>query len=282
MPGNFQSASPGVPFRPTASQINAWNAAAQAQAGPDAGGGGGLAGVIPATTLIYIKNASGADVGRFCPLGVDAPLFDSSSDDFKNRLMLSCVTPELAGSSTHGHTGRFVVTAQPIKNGKIGLAFIAGAFPAQVEIVTAGDGFADVKASHAELKSGSSGAAQILWPVTGTGSKLCIVRMGGGGSGGGIVTPVSVTKDGGSLGVDGVSACNATYTVKSADGSITYGATKQVTKPDGSTASKALFRGLKVALQSGTYGFAILNSDNTVKALLVVLDEVPVTESDCT
>jgi hypothetical protein len=106
--------------------------------------------------------------------------------------------------------------------------------------------------------------------------------QGGGGSGGGIVTPVSVTKDGGSLGVDGVSACNATYTVKSADGSITYGATKQVTKPDGSTASKALFRGLKVALQSGTYGFAILNSDNTVKALLVVLDEVPVTESDCT
>jgi hypothetical protein len=246
MPSSLPAAQPGVVFRPTASQINAWNAAAQAQAGPDAGGGGGLAGVIPATTLIYIKNASGADVGRFCPLGVDAPLFDSSSDDFKNRLMLSCVTPELAGSSTHGHTGRFVVTSQPIKNGAIGLAFIAGAFPAQVEIVTAGDGFADVKASHVELKSGSSGAAQILWPVTGTGSKLCVVRMGGGGSGGDIIR-VSVAPDGGGVAGDTTTACSFTYTVSThgtSDGA--YGSGKGVPRPSG-------IKGKMIAGNEGTW-----------------------------
>jgi hypothetical protein len=271
MPSSLPAAQPGVVFRPTASQINAWNAAAQAQAGPDAGGGSGLSGILPATTLIYIKNASGADVGRFCPLGVDAPLFDSSSDDFKNRLMLSCVTPELAGSSTHGHTGRFVVTSQPIKNGAIGLAFIAGAFPAQVEIVTAGDGFADVKASHAELKSGSSGAAQILWPVTGTGSKLCIVRMGGGGSGGG-ATPVTVAYNSGSMGVNKTTNCAATYDV------YAYGATVGVDTPlytnKAMTGKGNGWRALKLLLTAGSIG-ELAGTD------LIWVNEYPAGEQDC-
>jgi hypothetical protein len=135
-----------------------------------------------AAITVRVKNASGGDVPRFGVLGIDQPLFGPSAnvEEFKNRVILQCSTPTVAN-----HSGKFVVAAAPIANGQIGTAFIAGVFVAKLEITDASDTYADVKASAAELKSSSGGAAQILWKESGTGTgKWAIIRIGGPSGGG--------------------------------------------------------------------------------------------------
>ncbi len=104
---------------------------------------------------MLVKNSSGADRGQFDVLGITRPLFAPSVafQESKNRIVLDCTSPR-----TSSHTGKFVVLAEPIKAGQVGRAFASGVFPAKLEIVSAGNKFADVKASTAELKTGSTGA----------------------------------------------------------------------------------------------------------------------------
>lgn len=130
---------------------------------------------------ILIKNASGADVAQFGVLGLDEPVIAAADNlpEFKQRVVMKGLTPVIAT-----HTGRFAVLAEPIKNGAMGRGFIAGIVPARLEVVSESDAWADVKASSAELKSGSQGAAQILHKQSGTGSgKWAILRYPMGGTG---------------------------------------------------------------------------------------------------
>jgi hypothetical protein len=134
-----------------------------------------------AVVTVRVKNTSVSDVARFGVLGIDQPLFTPTAniEEFKNRVVLQCSSPSVAS-----HTGKFVIAAEPIASGQIGTAFITGVCVAKVEITSANDVYADVKASAAELKTGSSGLAQILWKESGTGTgKWAIVRLGGGSSG---------------------------------------------------------------------------------------------------
>jgi hypothetical protein len=136
-----------------------------------------------AAITVRVKNASGGDIARFGVLGIDQPLFTPSAneEEFKNRVVLQCSTPNIAN-----HTGKFVIAAAPIADGQIASAFIAGVCVAKVEITSEDDAYADVKDSVAELKTGASGLAQILWKESGTGTgKWAIVRLGGSSSGGG-------------------------------------------------------------------------------------------------
>jgi hypothetical protein len=169
-----------------------------------------------AAFTVRVKNASGADVARFGVLGIDQPLFSPAAnvEEFKNRVVLQCSTPTIAS-----HTGKFVIAAEPIANDQIGTAFIAGVCAANVEITAETDAYADVKASATELKTGSSGIAQILWKESGTGTgKWAIVRFGGSGGGGsGNSMEVLLANPSGSAG-DSTTPTNFVYDVYDLDG----------------------------------------------------------------
>lgn len=131
--------------------------------------------------MCFVKNNSGSDVAQFGVLGIDGVLFTLSDnpDEFKNRIVLKGITPVIAT-----HTGKFVVLAEPIKNGALGRCFIHGVFPANVEITSTSDTKVDVKASSTEMKTGTSGLADIIYMPASTGTgKMALIRIGGAGGG---------------------------------------------------------------------------------------------------
>ncbi len=79
---------------------------------------------------------------------------------------------------TSDHLGKFVVLNEPLTSGGIGRAYIDGACPASVDIVNESDRFADVVPDSTTLRSGPTGAAEILWAEEGTGTKWAIIRLG--------------------------------------------------------------------------------------------------------
>ena len=81
----------------------------------------------PAFEWVLLKNASGADRGRFDVLGIDGPVFTptDSLETFTNGIALVGDTP------TDSHAGNFAVLVEPIQTGRIGRACILGACPGQ-------------------------------------------------------------------------------------------------------------------------------------------------------
>lgn len=138
------------------------------------------------TGIIWVKNSSTVDVDevptpqdcdRFDVLGIDGPLFgpDEAPDEFKNRVVLDCVTPV-----DPDHLHKFVILAEPIVAGGIGRAYIDGVCPARVSIGNAAHKYADIDDGETDqLASAAGGAAQILW----TDDTWAVVRLGGGGDG---------------------------------------------------------------------------------------------------
>jgi hypothetical protein len=97
-----------------------------------------------------------------------------SKSEFKNRVALSCVTPDI-----DAHEGRFVVLAEPLAVGAIGRAYIAGVCPVQVNVTDEAHGYASIAdGDTTQLASATSGPAQILWKAAGTGSRWAVVRLG--------------------------------------------------------------------------------------------------------
>jgi len=126
--------------------------------------------------IVPVKNASGADRDRFDILGIDAPIFTPSDNEesFKNQVALKGVTPTAAD-----HTGRFVVLLEPAKSGAIVPGLVQGISPVRVDIQDEDHEFADVADGECgQLRSGTTGSAQILWKENGTGVKWAVVRLG--------------------------------------------------------------------------------------------------------
>ena len=137
-------------------------------------GGNGVHRSMP-VQYVLVKNGSGADLDRFGVLGIDAPVIlpTDNLDEFKNRVVLSGVTPAAK------HAGRFVVLHEPLANGSIGRACISGACLVKVNVIREGHTFADVEPAQAgRLKSVASGSASILWSESGTGEKWAVVKLG--------------------------------------------------------------------------------------------------------
>jgi hypothetical protein len=136
--------------------------------------------------VILVRNDSGSTVGRFGILGIDEPIILPSENEnqFSARVALSCVTPSAGGSSEDDNRGRFVICAEPIANGKIGRAFIAGVCACKL-IDTSGDNqFAEIIDGDIEhLQLSSSGSCVVLWKDASSGGEWAIVRLGGGGGG---------------------------------------------------------------------------------------------------
>ena len=124
---------------------------------------------------ILCRNNSGAAVQRFGVLGIDSILISDQQNllQFENLPAIKGITPAIAT-----HRGKFVVCAEPIPSGNIGRAFVFGVCPVQVNVITAGDPFAEVtNADATQLTSGPFGLAQILWAAAGTGKKWALVRL---------------------------------------------------------------------------------------------------------
>ncbi len=193
MPGDpFRRVKPGDSLRGISAA--GWNGAmdaARAFAESNlSGGAGSPIGTTPQTGIVLVQNNSGGDLDRFSVLGIDSPLISPTDgpDAFKSRVMLVGITP-----ATASHKAKFVILREPLKNGKIGQAYIAGACPCKINVNNANDAAADVKNSDAaSLDSGASGAAKILWKESGTGLKWAYVLLPQGGGTGGAI-PVKIT-----------------------------------------------------------------------------------------
>lgn len=128
--------------------------------------------------LCFVRNDSGNDVNASSVLGISGVVNSPTANlkRFKSALIFTGVTP-----LTASHSGKFVVTQKAIKKGNVGLAYVAGLCPVQVSVGSTSDRFADVNNSDVtQLKSGSSGSAQILFAPSSTGTQWCWVRLENG------------------------------------------------------------------------------------------------------
>ena len=120
--------------------------------------------------------------------GLSEPIFGPDDDlaEFKHNFALVGIA-----ATTSAHAGRFMVAAEPIGSGNLGKAYLSGICPVLLEIVDTTHIYADIIGDA--MKTGSSGAAQILWKQSGTGTgKWALIRFSGGGSGT-HVTPLDLT-----------------------------------------------------------------------------------------
>ncbi len=146
-------------------------------AGDATGAGGGVAGGHPEQALI--RNDSGATVTRFGILGIDDVLFtpDDHLGKFQSGYAFKGVTPAVPD-----HVGKFAVMLEAVPAGLIGRGLLVGNVAVQVNVNHEEDGLADVLDGDAtQLDSGPTGAAQILWKPSGTGTKWAVVRVGSPG-----------------------------------------------------------------------------------------------------
>jgi hypothetical protein len=125
--------------------------------------------------IVLVKNSSGSTVSRFGVLGISGVIFTPSAAlaSFQNQVAFTGVTP-----TTADHKGKFLICLEPIANGKVGRAWIAGVCQVQVDVADAAHKFAEVKNSdRTQLASSGSGSARILYAPSGTGTKWCVVRI---------------------------------------------------------------------------------------------------------
>jgi hypothetical protein len=136
--------------------------------------------------VVWVKNNSGTDVGRFGVLGIDEPIIlpDENENEFSMRVALKCVTPSAGGSSEDDNRGQFVICAEPIANGKIGRAFIAGVCACKLQDNSGSNGFVEIIDGNVErLQLADTGSAVVLWKDESSGGEWAIIRLGGGGGG---------------------------------------------------------------------------------------------------
>lgn len=176
--------------------------------------------------IVLVKNSSGAAVGRFGILGINGPVFSpaDNENEFKKRVVLDGVAPLLAD-----HLGRFVITCEPLAEGKIGRAKVTGVTPVTINIVNVDHEYADIEDGNTSRLISGSGSAYILWPRGGsTGEQLAVVRFGGGASFD--FTLCRVTVDGGSAGGES-GTCNLTYTVTDYSSALIFATQESPMRP---------------------------------------------------
>lgn len=176
--GELKNVSPGGSVRFSATEHNAFIAAARAHRDQDSGSG-------PAeissrqNTIVLVRNDSGADQNRLAVLGIDGPIIhpDDNLNEFRRRVVLKGVVPEIGT-----HDGKFVILAEPLADGAIGRAYIDGVCPVRLSVgaVQETQVLADHDGTTGELVTYANGCATILWREGGTPplTEWAIVRIG--------------------------------------------------------------------------------------------------------
>jgi len=176
----LRKVKPGDPLAIPAEAFNAFiDAARDVQARRLAQRQGAQPAQDPGTTVVLVRNDSGADRDRFDVLGISGPLIAPSDDldAFKSRVTLTGVTP-----ADPTHVGRFAVLTEPVADGEIGRAVISGVVPVKVSVADADAAdWADICADvTAYLTAGPTGSARVLWRAGGTGQQWALVFLGAG------------------------------------------------------------------------------------------------------
>jgi hypothetical protein len=128
--------------------------------------------------ILTIRNDSGGNLSAWSVVGILGMVVEPTTTAekvlFKNGPIFKVVVPTVGS-----HEGWFGILTCNVVAGSLGKALFMGVCATQVNMVDALDEFADVKDSDAtQLQSATSGAAQILWVESGTGTKWAIVRIG--------------------------------------------------------------------------------------------------------
>lgn len=175
--------SPGQPLRIPAETFNAFVDAAVAyqatRTSRQAEGGASL----PTAGIVTVRNDSGADQDRFAVLGIGTPLIlpTENAAAFQERVAMALVAPD-----EDAHADRICILQEPIAAGKLGRGLILGVTPVRLDVQAEDDRVASVVTGETgSLKTGSTGAARILWKEAGTGEVWGIVQIPSGGAGGG-------------------------------------------------------------------------------------------------
>jgi hypothetical protein len=130
--------------------------------------------------IVKVKNASGADQGRFAVLSLTEPIIlpADNLDEFKRQVTFEGVVP-----AKDEHQGKFAVLLEPIAEGKIGLAVVAGVVPVRLKVDPNQlyDRAEIIDGSTQALRNQPHGSARVLW-VEGTGSfeRWAVVRLDDG------------------------------------------------------------------------------------------------------
>jgi hypothetical protein len=176
----FRKVSSGQPMRIPARAYNAFIDAAMdlQQRRMSGSGSADERNIVP--VLVLVQNDSGGDCQEGDVLGIDKALIDPTQCDpqtvqFVHLPAYSGITP-----ADPDHLGMFIITAEPIPDGKIGRGFISGVVPAWIDVQDTNDNYAEINDGDSNaLKSGASGSAYILWLAgSGTGEQWAIVQLG--------------------------------------------------------------------------------------------------------
>ena len=130
----------------------------------------------PQAATVLLHNGVGYDLPRFGVAGIANVVISpaDNADAFKGRIALAGVVP-----TTADYLGQFAIAQEPIPDGAIGRALVAGISIVQIEVGSTSHTRADVcDGDYTKLESGASGTARILWAESGTGTKWAIVRLG--------------------------------------------------------------------------------------------------------
>ncbi len=130
--------------------------------------------------IVKLRNASGADQGRFAVLGLSEPIILPSANaaEFKRQ-----VTFEGVVSAKNDHRGKFAVLLEPIADGKIGLAVIAGVVPVRLKVNPEQlyDRAEIIDGDAGKLLNVPHGSARVLWiDAVGSEERWAIVRLDDG------------------------------------------------------------------------------------------------------
>ncbi len=180
----FERAQGGQPLKISAATWNAMQDATRAHLQGQFNSGGKATAGVQQSTVVLVKNASGADVRQYAPLAVDTPLIASNQNlaEFLREPMFRGDTPVVARHPALTNYGRFVVTLEPIAANAIGRAVISGVTVARVKRTTTGNTHADIEHAQTGWLVGSSrgGAEVISWGnTTDDGTSLwCLIRIG--------------------------------------------------------------------------------------------------------
>jgi len=176
---NLTHVRPGDPMEITAGTFNAFVDAARAHQAGRHGLGRTARPDLRQGNLVLVRNDSGFDLDRYSVLGLSGTLFDPTTypTSFQREIAVTGVIP-MPGT----HDDNFVILQEPVKDGDLGLAMIAGVSIVKVYVVSAEANsifsYAKLQAAAASLEKAPSGPAKIIYIEAGTGNKWAIVSFG--------------------------------------------------------------------------------------------------------
>jgi hypothetical protein len=175
----FKKVQPGQRLKITAEAFNAFVDAARAvrehkQFGTDASQ------FFRQSGIVKLRNASGADQGRFAVLGLTEPIIlpAANETEFKRQVTFEGVVP-----ARNDHKGKFAVLLEPVAAGKIGLAVVAGVVPVHLQVSPGQlyDCAEIIDGSTQALVNLPHGSARVLWvEATGSTERWAVVRLDDG------------------------------------------------------------------------------------------------------